>query len=106
MIREIIGNIIIGAGIVFVLLGVFGIYRFRNFYARILISAKVDTVGFITICLGAIIRSGLTWFSIKVVLIVGIVMIINPVVTHAIARSAYNGGYKVDEGDYSNDADS
>ena len=106
MIREIIGNVIIGIGIVFVLLGVLGIYRFRDFYSRILIGAKVDTVGFLTICTGAIVRSGITWFSLKVILLVAIVMIINPVVTHAIARSAYRGGYRVSEEDDSNDAGS
>ncbi|MBN1624603.1 MAG: monovalent cation/H(+) antiporter subunit G [Clostridia bacterium] len=106
MMREIVGNIIIGIGIVFVLLGVLGIYRFKDFYSRILIGAKVDTVGFITICTGAIIRSGFTWFSLKVLLLVAIVMLINPVVTHAIASSAYRGGYRVSEEDDNNDAGS
>ena len=104
MIREIIGSIIIGIGIVFVLLGVLGLYRFKDFYSRMLIGAKVDTVGFITICTGAIVRSGFTWFSLKVLLLVGIVMLINPVVTHAIASSAYRGGYRVSEEEDSNDA--
>ncbi|MFO7611953.1 MAG: monovalent cation/H(+) antiporter subunit G [Clostridia bacterium] len=104
--REIISSIIIGIGIVFVLLGVFGIYRFSNFYSRILIAAKVDTVGFITICAGVIIREGLSWFSLKVALLIAVVMIINPVVTHAIAHSAYYGGYRIHGEDNNNDADS
>jgi len=93
--RELIGNIVIGIGLVFVLIGVFGIYRFRNFYSRILIASKVDTVGFITISVGIIIRNGIAWFSLKVLLLVAVVMIINPVVTHAIASSAYHGGYRI-----------
>lgn len=91
--KELIGNIIIGIGLVFILIGVFGLYRFRNFYSRILIGAKIDTVGFITICIGVIVRSGITWFSLKVVLLIAVVMIINPVVTHTIAHSAYYGGH-------------
>ena len=95
--RELIGNIIIGIGLVFVLLGIFGVYRFKNFYSRILIASKVDTVGFITICAGVMVRNGLTWFSLKVLLLVAVVMIINPVVTHAIASSAYHGGFSISE---------
>lgn len=97
MTRELIGNIIICIGVLFVLLGVLGIYRFRNFYSRILVASKIDTVGFITICAGAIVRSGFTWFSLKVLLLVAVVMIINPVVTHAIARSAHYGGLRMEK---------
>lgn len=96
--RELIGNIIIGIGIIFVLLGVLGVYRFRDFFSRILIGSKIDTVGFLTICIGFVVRSGFTWFSLKVLLLTAVVLIINPVVTHAIARSAYRGGYRLDEG--------
>lgn len=95
MIRELIGNIIIGIGVVAVLLGVFGLYRFKDFFSRILIGSIIDTVGFVTICAGVIIRSGVSWFSLKVLLLIAVVMIINPVVTHAIARSAYHGGYRM-----------
>ena len=96
MIRELIGNVIIGIGVVFVLVGVFGMYRFKDFYSRILIASKIDTVGFITICSGVIVRNGISWFSLKVLLLVAVVMIINPVVTHAIAHSAFHGGYRID----------
>lgn len=93
--RDIAGFVIMCIGLVFVLIGVLGIYRFRDFYSRILIAAKVDTVGFITICTGAIVKQGISWFSLKVVLLVVIVMMINPVITHAIAHSAYHGGYRI-----------
>jgi len=97
MIRELISNIIICIGVLFVLIGVFGIYRFNNFYLRVLIGSKIDTVGFITICTGAMVRGGFTWFSLKVLLLVAVVTIINPVVTHAITRSAYYGGLRMDK---------
>jgi multicomponent Na+:H+ antiporter subunit G len=96
-VQSIIGDIFIVAGLVFILLGVLGIYRFKNFYCRILIGSKIDTVGFLTLMTGVIIKKGLSWFSMKVLLIIGVVMLINPVVTHAIARSAYYGGYRIDE---------
>ncbi len=99
MIHETIGTIIICIGVLFVAIGVFGLFRFNNFFDRILIGSKIDTVGFITICAGAIVRSGLTWFSLKVLLLTAVVMIINPVITHEIARSAYHGGFRLKEED-------
>lgn len=91
----IIGNFLIWLGIVIVGLGVFGIYRFKHFYTRALVASKIDTVGYITLLFGIILRKGLCFFSLKVLLIVIITIIINPLVTHAIVRSAYMTGYKV-----------
>ena len=97
MTRDLIGNIIICIGVLFVIFGIIGIYRFRNFYSRVLIASKIDTVGFITVCTGTIVRGGFTWFSLKVLLLVAVVLIINPVVTHAITRSAHFGGLRMQE---------
>ena len=74
-------------------LGLIGILRFKDFYTRILITAKVETVGFITMMAGVILYSGFTWFSAKVLLICLLVIITNPLSTHAIAKSAYGRGY-------------
>ncbi len=91
--RDAIGSILIIAGMIFILFGVVGIFRFRNFYSRILVASKVDTVGFLTVIAGVFIRQGISYFSFKVLLI-GIVMLaINPLTTHLIARSAYYSGY-------------
>lgn len=75
--------------------GVAGIFRFRSFYARILITSKAETVGFMTLMMGIIIASGLTFFSLKVGLIIALVMLTNPIATHAMARSAQKSGYAV-----------
>ncbi|MBN2851877.1 MAG: monovalent cation/H(+) antiporter subunit G [Clostridia bacterium] len=94
--REVISNIIIIISLIFILTGVFGLYRFRNFYSRIAIASYIDTAGYLLLMLGVIVRSGVTWFSAKVILITVIVVLINPVVTHSIARSAYHGGYRIE----------
>ncbi len=92
---EYIGNFLIGLSLVFITMGVFGIYRFKNFYQRALISANIDTVGYITLMLGFIIKNGFSFFSLKVSFILFITLIINPLVSHAIVRSAYISGYKI-----------
>ncbi|MGB5822605.1 MAG: monovalent cation/H(+) antiporter subunit G [Proteocatella sp.] len=93
--RDLIGNLIIFSGIMFVFIGVAGIYRFKNFYSRALMAANVDTVGYITLMMGVIVKQGLSLFSLKVFFILVITLIVNPLVSHAIVRSAYISGYKI-----------
>jgi len=70
--------------------------KFKNFYTRILVTAKIDTVGVITILIGVAVRNGVSFFSLKVLLIMSIMMVINPMASHMIARSAYLSGYKTE----------
>lgn len=95
---EIAGNVIIAAGIIFMVFGIIGFYKFRNFYTRILVTAKIDTVGTFTLVIGIAVRHGLSYFSLKLLLLVFLLMIINPLVSHMTARSAYLSGYKIDNG--------
>jgi len=85
-----IGNIIIGLGVAMVFIGMFGVYRFKDFYTKLLVAATIDAMALITVLIGAMIRSGLTWFTFKVALILAIVLVLNPVVTSKIALSARN----------------
>ena len=98
-----LGSVIVAVGIVFILFGVIGIIKYKDFYQRILVTAKIDTVGVITIILGLAVKHGLSFFSLKVLLLMIILMIINPLATHMIARSAYLSGYRApggaDDGD-------
>lgn len=95
MYMEYIGNFLIGLSMIFIVIGVFGTYRFKNFYQRALISSNVDTVGYLTLMFGVIIKNGFSFFSLKVLFILLITLIINPLVSHAIVRSAYISGYKI-----------
>lgn len=90
-----IANSVIVIGLIFMALGVFGIYRFNDYFSRILVSAKVDTVGFITIMLGLIIRHGFDFFTGKLILVLALYVITNPIATHAITRSAHISGYRI-----------
>ncbi len=96
---QIIGYTLLAFGTLFTLVGVFGIFRFNNFYARLLSGANIDTVGLITCLLGVSFLSGFTWFTLKVILILVIILIINPIVTSSMAASAYFSGYKVKKDD-------
>ena len=87
---EIAGNVVIIIGSVLTAFGVVGLFRFHDFYSRILVSAKIDTVGVITIIIGVALKHGLSFFTLKLILIMLLVLILNPLAAHIIARSAYS----------------
>jgi len=100
---EIIGNIIISAGVVFILFGVIGIFKFKDFYLRMLVTTKIDTVGALTILIGVVVKHGFSFFSLKILLLLCLMVILNPLASHFLAGSAYLSGHKIDEPPVSGD---
>jgi len=93
---EIVGNVIIAVGLAFMLFGVIGIFRFKSFYPRILVASQSDTIGALTLIVGIAVRHGPGFFSWKLLLLVIIILILNPLIAHVLARSAYLSGHDVD----------
>lgn len=96
---DIIGKGLIVLGLLFIGTGVYSILAYKEFYSRVVITAKVDTVGFITLMLGVMVLEGLSFTTAKVLLIVVFEMLTSPVSTHAIAHSAYAAGYRIERED-------
>ena len=92
---DIIGNILVVLGIVFMVFGVVGTFIFNNFYLRLLVTSKIDTVGMLTLIFGLMVIHGVSFFSAKLLLLAVIVLILNPLVAHSVARAAYLSGYEV-----------
>ena len=92
---QLIGNIIIGFGVAFMIFGAVGLFTLKDFYPRILVASKIDTVGFLTLIIGFALRHGISFFTGKLFLIMIIMLVLNPLVAHIVARSAYKSGYKV-----------
>ena len=86
---ELISLILIFAGCIVMLSAALGLYRFPDIYMRLHSSTKVNTGGAMTILLGIIIRSGLSSMSAKIFIIIILIIILTPVASHAIARSAH-----------------
>jgi multicomponent Na+:H+ antiporter subunit G len=95
--REMIGDIVILAGIIFMAIGVVGIYKYKNFYTRMLLTTKIDTVGAVTVIFGVVIKHGLSFFSLKALLLVVIMMVLDPLTSHTVARSAWLCGYQTED---------
>ena len=93
---SIIGSVVMGIGIAFMVFGVVCIFLLKDFYPRILVASKIDTVGLLTFLLGVCLQHGFSFFSAKVLLIVIIILILNPLVAHIVTRSAYLSGYQLE----------
>ena len=96
---QIIGRILIVIGLLFMCVGLFGVFRSKNFYERILSAADIDTMGLITILAGVAFISGFNAFTLKTLLILVVLIAINPSVTSKIAASAYFSGYRLKQED-------
>ncbi len=94
MISGLLSDALIAVALLFMALGVLGVFRFRHFYARILITAKVEIIGFLVMMTGIVIRHGFSFFSLKVGLISLFVLLTNPLTTMAITRSAHRSGVR------------
>ena len=92
-----ISDIVVGIGILFVFVGLIAIFRFKNFYPRVLATSKIDTVGTITILIGLAIRHGFSWFSAKTLLLMFIILLINPLTAHILTRYAYISGHGINK---------
>jgi len=91
------GDIIIYTGAAFILIGVIGLLKFKSFYTRILVTAKIDTVGVLTVLIGIAVKHGFNFFSFKVLLLMILIAIVTPLANHMIARYAYLSGHEVGE---------
>ena len=92
----IIGNVVVIIGILCMLIGAYGLFKFRDFYPRLLIATKIDTVGLMTLLFGICIINGFSFFSLKVLFIILIILILNPLTAHLIAQAAYRAGYQLE----------
>ncbi len=95
MITVLIGRALIVIGLFFMAAGIYSVLRFHDFYSRVVITAKVDTVGFLTLIFGAMLIEGFSFFTLKLALIVVFELLTNPISTHSIAHSAYASGFKI-----------
>lgn len=92
---EIIGYVIISIGLIFMLIGLIGLLKNKNFYSRVLVSSIIDTASFITIIIGVIFLKGFSFFSLKIILILLLMLFLNPLATHTIARNANISGLRI-----------
>ncbi len=69
-----------------------GIVRFPDFYSRLHPAGKTDSLGQALILVSLMLYEGFTLATIKLIIIVLFIFIVNPTATHALANAAQAGG--------------
>ncbi|ALM75510.1 Na+/H+ antiporter, MbhC-like subunit [Thermococcus barophilus] len=82
-------------GEVVMVFGALGILRFPDVYTRLHAATKCDTGGAMTILLAlALYTDASVFIKLKLLLLAFLIALINPMVSHAIAKGAYKYGIK------------
>lgn len=92
--RAIIAGLFLAVGCFLFIVASVGVLRFPDFYTRMHAAGKVDTLGQFLILAGLVIYSGFSLVSIKLVMIMGLIFIINPTASHFLAKAAYVKGLR------------
>lgn len=80
-------------GLFFSLSGAVGILRMPDVYSRLQSSSKNVTMGTLPVLLAVVVEKGVvSTYGSRALLIAVLVLVINPVAAHALARAAYRTG--------------
>ena len=103
-IRTILVGLFLAIGCFFIVVASIGIIRFPDFYSRMHPAGKADTLGQAMVLIGLMIYEGFSLVSVKLLIIVIFIFIVNPTAAHAITNAAYVVGLKPwQKGDERND---
>ena len=97
---KILSDVLIAVGAFFALVGVIGILRMPDAFCRMQASTCVSTLGVIGVTLGALIRALLSadtltpGTAVKIVVIGLLILVTNPIGSHALAKGAYKAGIR------------
>lgn len=100
IIVRIVIDLLMALGAFFAIAGVKGVIKMPDTFCRMQASTCVTTMGVIGVCLGAalyaafVMHSGAT--AVKVLVILALVITVNPVGAHSIAKGAYRADYKLE----------
>lgn len=100
MILEYIAVFFMLGGFFFLVVGVVGLLRLPDLYTRMHAMGKCDTLGAGMVLIGLMLLIADITNITKLVLIGVMIATINPVITHLIAKTAYNRGTPMAEGSY------
>lgn len=87
---NIIAMILISVGLFFFFVGTVGVIRFPDALTRAHGAAKCDTLGAVLCIFGLILKSGVNYLSLKLLIVVIFLWTTNPTATHMIARAISN----------------
>ena len=96
-IARIIGIGLMALGLISSAIGVYALYRFKNFYTKASVASLIDTAGFLLMIFGLILIHGLAAYSLKLILLIILVLLLNPLANHYIVRGAHSSGHRLEK---------
>ena len=100
MVLQYIAFFFLFGGFFFLLVGVVGLLRLPDLYTRMHAMGKCDTLGAGLMLIALMLLIGDITNITKLFLIGVMIATINPIITHLIAKTAYNRGTPMAEGSY------
>jgi len=100
MVIHYIAYLFLFGGFFFLLVGVVGLLRLPDLYTRMHAMGKCDTLGAGLMLIALMLLIGDITNITKLFLIGVMIATINPIITHLIAKTAYNRGTPMAEGSY------
>lgn len=93
MIISLLSDICLLLGGIFTLTGAIGLLRLPDFYSRLHGASVTESLAAPLLIVGIMLDTGLTLDSAKLVLIIVIMVVSNPTITHALCRAAAHSGF-------------
>ena len=91
---QLLGMALMVVGLFFLLVGAIGVVRFPDAYSRSHAVGLTDSVGAMFALSGLAFYQGLNGNMVRVLLVMGLMYLLNPVMTHAALRAARRSGLK------------
>jgi multicomponent Na+:H+ antiporter subunit G len=86
-------------GLFFLVVGSIGMLRLPDVFARAHALSLTDSLGAVFVLAGLAVYQGFSMNLLKIMVVLGLVYLLNPVIAHATIRAAYRAGVRSSEGD-------
>ncbi len=100
MVKEIISIFFIVGGLFFLFVGAVGLIRLPDVYNRMHAVGKCDTLGAGLMLIGLMVIADSFSVIIKLSIVLFLIIVINPVVTHLMAKVSYERGMDLSDGSF------
>jgi multicomponent Na+:H+ antiporter subunit G len=91
---EILSIIFIVAGLFFLIVAAIGVIRLPDVFSRSHAVSLTDSLGAFLILVGIALHEGLNTNTLKIVVVMALLYLLNPIISHATIRAALRAGVK------------
>lgn len=92
IIREIISAALLIIGFILMLVSAIGVMRLPDFFSRLHASSIGETLGIVLAGIGLAVYRGVDLTSLKILMVVAALFLVNPLGTHLISKAAIRSG--------------